>query len=246
MPWYTELMPRKPRISEIGGIYHVLNRGVEKRKIFLKNQDYSRFIFGLEFFNNEATTNLWNLLSRGGTVPPRILGKRIATERDRKQKPLVELLAFTLMPNHYHLVLREIQEGGISLFMRKMGGYSTYFNKQYKRVGSLLQSRYTSVPIQNDVQLSNVFVYVHTNPVELIEPEWKEFKVKDPKNALAYLENYRWSSYHDYVGNPTFPLTTQRTFFLDFYGKEQNCRRAVKDWVEFKAQSTELGPEILD
>ena len=239
-------MPRKPRAFEIGGVYHILNRGVEKRKIFLKNQDYSRFIFGLEFFNDKDSNDLWKVLSRGGTVPPRVLEERIAAERNRKQKPIVELLAFTLIPNHYHLILKEIREGGISLFMRKMGGYSTYFNKQYARVGSLLQSRYTSVRIENDVQLNNVFVYVHTNPVELVEPEWKKFKVQNSKKAVEYLENYKWSSYHDYVGNPTFPLATQRTFFLNFYGKEDNCRQVIKDWIEFKAQRTELGPEILE
>lgn len=227
-------MPRKLRQFATGGVYHIINRGVEKRKIFMKPQDYSRFILGLEFFNRGDANNLWELIAKAGTVPA---SERIAKERKRKGGPLVELMAFALMPNHYHLIVREIKKSGISLFMRKMGGYATYFNKQYKRIGPLFQSRYKAVRIQTEIQLSNIFVYVHTNPVELKEPKWKELKVENKINAINWLETYRWSSYHDYVGNPTFPDVTERKFFLDLYGGEKGCRQAVEDWIGFKAEN---------
>ncbi|HEX9722020.1 MAG TPA: transposase [Candidatus Paceibacterota bacterium] len=241
-------MPRGPRQFEIGNIYHVVNRGVEKRRIFLKNQDYSRFIFGLEFFNSEESARLWELLAKAGTVPA--FGERLDNARSKTKQRIVELLAFALMPNHYHLIMREIMPNGISSFMRKMGGYSTYFNKQYERVGSLFQSRYKAVPIKNDEQLYTTFVYVHTNPVELKEPLWKDFQVRDEKRALAWLEEYRWSSYHDYLGRQMFPETTQREFFLNFYGGEEKCRGAVEEWIKLKARKAklggELGPEIME
>ena len=236
-------MPRKPRQIEIGGIYHVVNRGVEKRIIFRKNQDYSRFVLGLEFFNNEQTVDLWALLARGGTVPPRL-------QREAKKKPLVELMAFALMPNHYHLIVREIVQGGISLFMRKMGGYSTYFNKQYEMVGPLFQSRYKAVPIKTDEQLYTVFVYVHTNPAELKEPLWKDYKVRSLEQTLAWLNEYRWSSYRDYIGKQVFPNVTQREFFINFLGGNKKCREAVEEWVKIKARNAKLGgkigPEIIE
>ena len=241
-------MSQRPREFETGGVYHIINRGVEKRKIFLKNQDYSRFILGLEFFNSEKGTRLWNLITKAETMSHRAAFKnKLAAQREKSQQPLIELLAFALMPNHFHLIIREIANQGISLFMQKLGtGYSTYFNKQNDRVGTLFQSRYKSVRIRNDIQLATIFAYVHTNPVELVEPGWKEFRVKNPEAAMRYLENYKWSSYRDYIGNSTFPMVTNREFFLDFYGSEKNCRRAVEDWIKYKAAKTELNPTIFE
>jgi len=249
-------MPRQLRQIEVGEIYHVINRGVEKRQIFLKPQDYSRFVIGLEFFNQVASTDLWKLLANwndktideidalGGTVPPNVhtiptVAERLIKQRNEKKARmdyLVEILAFALMPNHIHLILREIREGGTSAFMGKMGGYSTYFNKQYKRVGSLFQSRYKSIHVSSDYQLQTLFNYVHTNPVELNEPDWKDFKVKDKKKAIKDLEKYRWSSYRDYIGLPTHPFVTQREFFHDTIGDYKDCRETVEGWVYEKAE----------
>ena len=165
-------MAYPPRQFQIGGVYHLINRGVDKRRIFLKNQDYSRFILGLYFFNDKnLEQNIWYYLqhedrrSKIGSMLAPSEGANIEHERNE----IVELLAFTLMPNHYHLIVREVVDGGISLFMQKMGGYSSYFNKQYNREGALFQSRYKSVYIKDEIQLGNVFAYVHTNPVEYVQ-----------------------------------------------------------------------------
>lgn len=246
-------MPRAPRQIEVDGIYHVVNRGVEQRRIYLKNQDYSRFVFCLEFFNDTAPVNLWEIVAlaakprgaKAGTDPA-LYTERLEAWRSKKREPLVELLEFELMPNHYHLVMREIRPGGISEFMKKLGGYASYFNKQYGRVGPLFQSRFKAVQIKGDIQLANVFVYVHTNCIELKEPGWKDFKVRDLAGALRWRENYKWSSYHDYVGRPLFPTVTERRFLLDFFGGQENCRRAVEDWIAFKAANAELGNEVLE
>lgn len=248
-------MPARPPFA-VGAIYHVINRGVDKRVIFMKTQDYARFILGLHFFNDRNSecdiwTNLQNkkeqtlsILGRpGGPNRTNILAE-VETKDERER--LVDILVFALMPNHYHLIIREISEGGISAFMQKMGGYAWYFNKQYDRSGTLFQGRYKAVPIQDEMQLGNVFTYVHTNPVGLKEPEWKDLKVKNAQNALNWLATYRWSSYHDYIGKPSFPTVTERSFFLDFYGGEQSCRQAVEDWVTFKAENARLGPEIIE
>ena len=239
-------MPRQPRQFEINGIYHVIKRGVEKREIFLKPQDYHRFILGLEFCNTVEPTDLWSLIVGSDPTKQRILAERLEEKRKIKKEPLVDLLAFVLMPNHFHTIIREVKEGGISLYMQKMGGYSTYFNKQYDRVGPLFQSRFKAVCVKDDVQLSTVFAYVHTNPIELWEPGWKENKVKDPERAIRKLNDYWASSYNDYIGKPKFPHVVNREFFLDFYGDEKRCVQAVEDWVRFKAGQTELGPEIAE
>jgi len=237
-------MPRKPRQFEIGGVYHIVQRGVERRRLFMKNQDYSRFTIGLELFNSEAPARLWELLAKAGSDPA--LRDRLREQRTQKLPRLVDILAFALMPNHFHLILREIVQGGISAFMQKMGGYATYFNKQYDRTGSLFQGRYKSIEVSSNEQLLKVFVYVHTNPVELWEPEWKEFRVHDAKGALRRLQAYHWSSYRDYLGMPTFPHVIQPEFFLETLGGVEGCRKAVEDWVTFKAEQADFGPEIIE
>lgn len=239
-------MPRRPREFEVGGIYHILNRGYEKRKIYLDDNDHLRFIESLYYFNNRDVVKLRDVRKvekQKYTGPTRVFVPA------RGQEPVVEVLAFTLMPNHYHLILREIIDGGIALFMQKLGdGYTGYFNEKYDRhgVGGIFQGRYKSVRVQDEMQLGNVFVYVHTNPVELKEPGWKDLKVKNARNAINWLAHYRWSSYHDYVGNPTFPNVTQRDFFLEFYKGEKQCSRAMDDWIKFKAQNAEFDPEVFE
>ena len=144
-------MSSKPRQFEVGNIYHIIKRGVDGRKIFLNNQDDSRFILGLEFFNNESSINLWDLVrgeqacegSCGKSDFPtaeNTIGKRLAEYRENKGKIIVELMAFTLMPNHFHLIIREIIDRGISRYMQKIGGYTGYFNKQHNRRGNLFES----------------------------------------------------------------------------------------------------------
>lgn len=240
---HYDRMPRPPRQFEINGIYHVVKRATEGRKIFSKSQDTHRFILGLEFFNDVKPINLWGIIA--GSDPAK-LRERLKEQRNKKRAPIAELLAFVLMPNHIHLIIREIKENGISKYIQKLGGYSTYFNKQYDRMGSLFQSRFKAIPIKDDIQLNTVFAYVHTNPVELWEPGWKKHKVKNPQKAIEKLEGYWASSYNDYIGKAKFPYAVNREFFLDFYSSEKRCKQAVEDWIRFKAGQTKFGPEILE
>lgn len=118
-----------------------------------------------------------------------------------------------------------------------MGGYTNYFNKQYDRRGGLFESVYKSIEIKDDAQLFTVFNYVHTNSVELIEPLWKKQKVKNFDKARDFLENYKWSSYRDYIGISSFPDAINKKFFLEFFGSEENCKKEVENWIKFKADN---------
>lgn len=239
-------MPRQPRNFEINGIYHVVKRAIDGRAIFPKSQDSSRFILGLEFFNRQEHINIWDLVGRTKGVSDTPFALRLRRERGKTQKPIVELLSFALMPNHIHLIAKEITQNGISLFMQRLSGYSRYFNRQRKRVGPLFEQRFKAVRIKDDIQLSNTFVYVHTNPIALWEPGWKHFDVKDPEGAIQKLGEYRLSSYNDYMGHAMFPQVVKRDFFLNFYGSEARCRHAVEDWIRYKGKHTDFGPEIIE
>ena len=152
------------------------------------------------------------------------------------------------MPNHFHLLVRQLVVGGISKFMKKLnGGYGGYFNRKYRRKGYVFQDRFTAVHIKNEEQLKVVFVYVHTNPISLIEPKWKEIGIKNPEKAIDFLENkYRWSSYPDYIGKKNFPSVTDREFMLKIMGEEQGCKEFVEGWIRYKGKIREFAELALE
>jgi len=157
----------------------------------------------------------------------------------KKRKLLVEILSFCLMPNHIHLLLRQIREGGISKFMRKIGaGYGGYYNQKYKRKGHLFDGRYRLIHIKNQEQLKTVFVYIHTNPVALIVSDWKDrgLKTEELSKAINFLENYKWSSYLDYLDKKNFQSVTEREFLLKVMSSSTKCREFVKGWLQFKTE----------
>lgn len=218
----------------MGELYHVLNRGVDKREIFLEDGDYFRFIHDLFEFNDEDNTlNLNYFLSKKQTITQSIDVRRRYLENRKPRKLLVEILTFCLMPNHYHLLLRPKVENGIPLFMKKLnGGYAKYFNLKYERVGTLFQSRYKSVLIKRDAHFIHIPYYIHSNPLSLIEPKWQEKKVQNYGGAIKLLESYRWSSHLDYLGKENFPSVTQRRLLLDFFGGPQNYKKSFNKWVK--------------
>jgi putative transposase len=187
-------------------------------------------------FNDENPVD-WNyrhIIITKQTSPRTVLGKLV--ER-RKRKLLVEILAFCLMPNHIHLLVRQLREGGISKFMRKIGaGYGLYYNQKYKRKGHIFGGRYKIVLIESNEQLKTIFVYIHSNPIAIVFPKWKEKGIRNLKRAIKFLENYRWSSYLDYVGKKNFPSLTSREFLTKVMGEEGGCRRFVNEWLQFKKE----------
>ena len=169
------------------------------------------------------------------------------TSVDLRDK-LVEVLAFCIMPNHLHLLLRQIKDKGIIKFMIKLNtGYGGYFNRKYGRKGPLLLRRFTAVLIKTEDQLKTVFVYIHTNPISLIEPKWKEIGIKNPEKAIEFLENeYRWSSYPDYIGKKNFPSVTDREFVLKVMGGEEGCKEFVRAWIKYKGKIREFAELALE
>lgn len=156
-----------------------------------------------------------------------------------KRRLVVDIMAFCLMPNHVHLLVRQLKDGGISKFMRKIGaGYGGYYNKKYKRSGHLFQGKYKIVHIQDDKQLITIFVYIHTNPVAILVPSWKEKGIKgiELQKVIKFVEGYRWSSYSDYSGKKNFPSVTSREFLLEAVGGIKEGRRFVNDWLQFKKE----------
>lgn len=145
-------MPRVSRQLSETGIYHVMLRGNERRKIFLSDEDRKRFI-------------------------------EILSEKSRENE--FSVLAYCLMDNHVHLLIRE-GKNQIDRVMKRIGvSYVYYFNKKYKRTGHLFQDRFKSEPINDDRYLLAAVRYIHNNPV-------KALIVQEP-------DRYQWSSYNAYI-----------------------------------------------
>jgi len=211
-------------------IYHIVIRGVGDSLIFKNINDYYRAIFSLYEFNTTGPVEIKKQREKRETIKKR--GELFSADT---RKLLVDILAFCFMPNHIHLLLKQIKNGGITQFMRKLGaGYAAYFNKKYNRKGHLFQGRFKAVHIKDDKQLRTAFVYIHSNPISLIEPKWKEIGIKDPKKVIKFLENYKWSSYQDYIGGKNFPSVTKRDFLLETMGDSKGCREFLENWVKYK------------
>jgi len=145
---------------ENGEYYHIYNRGTEKRDVFMDMGDYLRFLKSLDEFNQvERTLSLYvqDQMKKNGLV---------ATESLRDREKLVEIVAYNLIPNHFHLILKQLKEGGISEFMKRMGtGYTGYFNHKYERSGVLFQGRFKVAHIESNEKLLYLSAYVNGNHI---------------------------------------------------------------------------------
>lgn len=206
----------------VGEYYHIYNRGVEKRIIFNNKFDYQRFLLLLSLANDEKSIEVQQLI-RDYTIPELLAKKR---------KPIVSILSFCLMPNHYHLALKEISENGISKFMHKIGtGYSLYFNLQNERSGRLFQGTYKAKHIENDRYLKYVFEYIHLNP---IREELNAGSIKSQSILNHLMENPN-TSFRPYAGlekgRIAEALLDQKTFHTIFDSFQEHTKRLLQ-WNE--------------
>jgi len=215
-------------------IYHIYNRGVEKRNVFLDKQDHFRFVHDLFEFNDEAPAiNIYYKLPQLQSYEVEL--RKIGNKKEERQprKLLVEILSFCLMPNHFHLLIKQKVDGGVIQFMQKLGtGYTNYFNKKYKRVGSLFQGRFKAVLVEEEAHFIHLPYYIHLNPLDLKFPEWRNKEIRNYKEVMKFLENYRWSSFLDYLGKKNFPSVTQRKFLNEFFGGPKQYKKDITKWLK--------------
>jgi putative transposase len=200
-----------------GEHYHIFNRGVEKRKIFLTERDCDRFIALLYIMNQSGNFEFRNFLRS------KKLGE---IYQEKRAKPLVSILAYTLMPNHFHLLLHENQEGGITKFMsRLLTAYSMYFNIKNKRSGPLFVRPFRSEHIANERHYMHIFSYIHLNVIDLVEKDWKELGLKNKNKAVTFLNSYKYSSYPDYQNRN---ILRAEKVILDFNNIPPEAKKPLK------------------
>lgn len=193
-------------------LWHILNRGVDKRNIVTNDRDRRRFVRDLyEMNNSHPVKNLWY------TANDPFSDLRSHYEKDKRDR-LVDIHGWCLMGNHYHLLISEVKEGGITSFIRKLNiGYAKYFNEHHGRTGTLFQGRTKKVLIESDAHFLWILHYIHFNPLDFMKSagDWRTQCLVNSKKALDWLEQYRWSSYRDYLGIGDYAPILEGSFMFE-------------------------------
>jgi putative transposase len=216
-----------------GEYYHIFNRGSNRGTIFTDKAERQRFLFNLLYLQSPVSFRNVNRISgnydaaEGFPVSPE-------TTEEILKKRYVELTAFCLMPNHFHLLVKETEDGGIAKYMHRVAvGYAKYFGEKHEQSGHVFQGSYKAVQVADNRQLLYLSAYIHRNPHEL--PDWKgrEF-------------DYPWSSLQDFTqGNRWGGLIVPDVIVEQF---EQTKTSNYADFVKSstaKLLKEELGEDLL-
>lgn len=203
-------------------VYHVYNRGIDQRTIFTEDRDFERFLITLRLFNN---TDLCDYDLR--SVNLRSLASYTRPDANR----LVDILQWSLMANHFHLLLKQHVQNGISAFMQRVGtGFASYFNQKHERVGRLFQGPFKAKLIHNDDYFTCLATYIPLNPLDLYLPDWRSTGVTTQKlpSVKQLLSAYRWTSFNDYFNTSPLPnMISKDDFFKIFGGSLQEYERYI-------------------
>ena len=222
------IMARKISFAP-GEYYHLYNRGTDKRQTFLDRRDSIRFLASLYLANNK---NFIQPSDWSGKNFENIFHLVQINFSDR----LVDIGAYCLMPNHFHLLVREKDDGGIAKVMQKLQtGYSMYFNKKYQRTGSLFESTFKARHVDDDHYLHYLLAYIHLNPIKTISPDdWESKMIKNKKTAKDFLGHYDFSSYHHYVGQPrSHNQLLSAANFPDYFKTIRDFDDFINEWINF-------------
>lgn len=221
-------MPRRKIVIANNEVYHIVNRSIAKIPIFKGKRDYQRALETIDFYR---FTN--SLLSFSHYKRLQRKKEEEFIENLRKNKTLIEIFAFCLMPNHCHFLLKQNQNKGISIFMGNfLNSYARYFNTKYKRSGALFQSMFKAIRIESDEQLLHISRYIHLNPSSayLIE--------------IKALEGYPWSSFPEYTSR--IHSFTKTDFILNYFKTKGAYKKFVFDQAEYQRELQKIKHLILE
>src|SRR3989344_414307 len=216
---------RKFKIG-LGEYYHVYNRGNNKQPIFLDYRDWVRFLFLVFYLQSSCV--FYNLGRQVAYfVRHSVFNMDDEDKKEIKDKKITEIVAFCLMPNHFHLILREVKEGGISQYMQRLlNSYTKYFNTKYKRFGHLFQGPFQYVHVADNDQLLYLSTYIHRNP-------------KDLEESFIEGRQYLFSSLQDYIGDNRWEDLLAREIILSQFDESNN-------YASFVEESTAKLPKETD
>lgn len=200
-------MPGRSTPLVVGEFYHIFNRGNEKQNIFLQPRDYKRFKQTFYYYQYKGPKPKFSNFAKSKLNTSSQLGSKI-----------VDIVCYCLMPNHFHLLVRQLSDNGISNFMSKLSNsYTKYVNTKYHRVGVLFQGTFKSVIIETDEQLIHLSRYIHLNPIV--------------SGLTKKLGDYPWSSYEEFI-NSTNNFCEPKVV-LDLFSTNEKYQEFVKDQIDY-------------
>ncbi len=196
-------------------------------EIFSDNFDRERFQNLLYLVNSKQTVKYSDLESKKFNSEMVWLLERGET--------LVNIGAYSLMPNHFHLLIQSKNEKDTAIFIKRLLiSHSKYFNKKYDRSGSLFQGKSKSQHITNDRYLKYIFSYIHLNIIKLIQKDWKETGISDINIALEYLSKYKYSSYLDFSEIERIESKIlEKTAFPNYYLSSDSFKKEIFEWLNY-------------
>ncbi len=205
--------------------YHIYNRGTDKRTIYVDQADYKRFVELLYLSNSTQSFVVRDIYRAQEEI----------FEHDRGN-PLVAIGAYCLMPNHFHILLHQLVDEGISKFMNKLGtSYAMYFNKKYNRTGALFQGKFKAKHATTDEYLKYLYAYIHLNPVKLTDSTWKEEGIKDAAKSFDFAASFQYSSLLDYLGSVRKEgKILDPRLFPEYFVTPQDIKNEMFTWLEYK------------
>lgn len=217
-----------PIVSE--EIYHIFNRSIAGQPLFLVPTDYRRAFELINFYRYaDQPVRFSHFKQLSVDLKQRFL------EEMKNRLSGIEILAYCLMPNHVHFLVKQLQEKAISDFMRKvLHGYSSYFNLKHKRTGSLFQAMFKLVRIETDEQLAHVSRYIHLNPVTACIIQ------------IEMLERYAWSSFSNYVANDSCDSFVATDQVLSNFRSRDAYKTFVFDQADYQRELAKIKRLLLE
>jgi len=228
-PKLTLYIMRKEPFT-VGDYIHVYNRGSRKQPIVCDAADRWRFLQMLYYFNNEvaAINPFKDLRKRLGI---RFSNQLIWPKQWPRRKPLVKIIAFTLMRNHFHFLFKEIKDGGITSFMRKLGtGMTSYFNLKYQQTGRLFQSSYKAKVIRDGSYLVYLSVYIQVKNSFELYPEGFKKALQNFDKAFDWVIKYPYCSLGDYAGKRNSPII-DKDILGEMFQSSEEYKSFAKDCI---------------
>jgi len=233
--------------------FHIYNRGTEKRIIFTDYAEYCRFVFlmwvcrigklKINLSKSETIQAAESLL--GGEEPDSSL---YIKEFD----PLVAFITWNLMPNHYHFMLVSLAERGITKYMSKIGdAFTKYFNARHERSGRLFQGPCQSIEVKSSKYFYILVRYINMNHAELVEPQWKERRIRDRYKMREFVDSYQWSAHQDFMGKRN-SLLINRELISELFGAEftdkglKGYQDFIEAWFDDDFETKEIKEYILE
>ncbi len=211
-------MPYRQTVLATGEFYHIFNRGVARMPTFVTSRDYSRFTQALQYYMN-------------ANAKPKFSAAHELSILHSATKNLIDIIAYCLMPNHFHLLLKQKTENGISQYMKNISiSYTKYFNIKNDRVGPLFQGAFKAVRIETTEQLLHVHRYIHINPTV-------GFVTKS-------LEDYPWSSFHEYAKRKIG--FCEKELILSNFSNPKQYRQFLLDQEDYGKQLKGIQHLLLD